>query len=155
MTGLGRDRRQLHVLLVDDDPEDRALVAEVVTRLATPVTVHALNDGPGAIAWLSEQAERAQLPDVIMLDIRMPGVSGLEVLRALREDERLRSVPVVMLTTSSNEEDVDASYRLAASGYFVKDPDYAAFARQMQVFAEYWTSVKASGDGPLGARAGR
>ena len=110
----------LRICLIDDDPDHVLIITRAIRELGDESTVQAASDGDEALAWL-RSAEK--LPDLILLDINMPGLSGFDVLEALKADERLKSVPVVMLTSSDASADVARAYELGASGYISK-PSY-------------------------------
>ncbi|NTY01666.1 response regulator [Deinococcus sp. JMULE3] len=133
---------RLCVLLVDDNVADCELVQEAVAAQGRPVSVLAVHDGRTALQWLDEQADRCALPDVLLLDIRMPGMGGLEVLRAVRDSAALYRLPVVMLSTSADERDVRQAYDLMTTGYLVKAKAFGEFADQMGRFVRHWSDVK-------------
>ena len=110
----------LRICLIDDDPDHVLIITRAIREIGDESTVHAASDGDEALAWL-RAAEK--LPDLVLLDINMPGLSGFDVLEALKADERLKSVPVVMLTSSDASADVARAYELGASGYISK-PSY-------------------------------
>lgn len=107
----------LRVLLVDDDPDHVLLVRRALRDLMSGEFVAAIPDGGAALDALRSGAE---LPDLILLDVNMPGYSGFDVLTQLRADERLMSIPVVMLTSSDSQRDIARAYELGASGYVTK-----------------------------------
>ncbi|GGS10171.1 response regulator [Deinococcus sedimenti] len=133
-----RPTRRLCVLLVDDNPADCLLAEEAFAAADQDVTVRTIQSGEAALRWLQERAQAGALPDVIILDVNMPSLSGLEVLQAIRADTAFRHLPVVMLSTSSHPEDVDRAYDLIASSYLVKEPSFGAFAAQIEDFVRYW-----------------
>lgn len=135
-------RHRLDVLLVDDNHADCELVREAMALQDRPVQLHVLHHGELALAWLVEQARAARLPHVLLLDIRMPGMTGFELLRAVREHPALHRLPVVMLTTSSDSDDVRRAYDLISSGYLVKEHRFDAFVEQIGNFMTYWSDVR-------------
>jgi CheY-like chemotaxis protein len=110
----------LRICLIDDDPDHVLIITRAIREHGDESTIHAASDGDEALAWL-RSAET--LPDLVLLDINMPGLSGFDVLEALKADERLKTVPVVMLTSSDASADVARAYELGASGYISK-PSY-------------------------------
>jgi CheY-like chemotaxis protein len=108
------------ICLIDDDPDHVTIIHRAIRELDDETVVKTLSDGATALDWL-QAAE--QLPDLILLDINMPGLSGFDVLTSLKRDERLKRVPVVMLTSSDLTADVARAYELGASGYISK-PSY-------------------------------
>ena len=126
------------ILLVEDNPMDVDLTLHAFKRhrLANPVEV--ARDGEEALAWIARWEGGAPRPVVILLDVNMPRIGGLEVLRQLKSHPEFRTIPVVMLTTSSVGRDVDAAYQHGANSYIVKPVDFEKFmgiAEQIQV---YW-----------------
>jgi two-component system response regulator len=130
--------RPVRVLLVDDSPEDvmiaqRAFRGSRVTNLLTIA-----RDGQEALELV---AGGGQPPELLLLDIKLPRVSGHEVLRRIRADERLAALPVVMLSASQRREDVAESYRLGANSYIQKPAAFGRFQELLEVFATYWFEV--------------
>jgi len=110
----------LRICLIDDDPDHVLIISRAIREIGDESTIHASSDGDEALAWLRSSDT---LPDLILLDINMPGLSGFDVLKALKADARLRTAPVVMLTSSDASADVARAYELGASGYISK-PSY-------------------------------
>lgn len=133
---------RLHILLVDDNPGDCLLVDEAVARQDTQVEITTRSDGSSALNWLIEQSGQEGLPDVLLLDVRMPGLNGLDLLRAVRQHPELHHLPAVMLTTSDDADDVRRAYDLISSGYLVKEHGFEAFTAQVHTFISYWSRVK-------------
>lgn len=126
------------VLLVEDNLTDVDLTLRALKRrnLANPIEV--ARDGEEALAWIERWEQGAPVPAVILLDINLPRVDGLNVLRAFKQREDLRRIPVVMLTSSSAHRDVKTAYQLGANSYIVKPVDFDKFievARQVEL---YW-----------------
>lgn len=127
--------RPFHVLLVDDNPADLLLAQEVFEEHASELQVETCRSGPEALTTLRQ---REDLPDVVILDVNMPGMSGFEVLQAIKDDARLRAIPVVMLSTSSQPDDIERAYTLHASSYMVKSNSFQAFLEQVDAFVGFW-----------------
>ena len=133
------------VLLVDDNPDDVALMQRVFSRagvLARDEVVVA-RDGVQALDFLFATGEHAGregtfLPKVVFLDLKMPRVDGLEVLRRLRADDRTKLVPVVVLTSSDEDRDLTQSYRLGANSYIRKPEDSTEFSEAVGALGRYW-----------------
>ncbi len=126
---------KLRVALVDDNPMDRLLAAEAFEEACPDCVLEVYPSGRAVLAHLESAA---LLPDVVLLDLNMPGLNGFEVLSALKADARLQMIPVVMLTTSGNPDDIAQAYTLHASSYVVKAPSFAAFVGQVEAFIGYW-----------------
>ena len=140
----------MRILLVEDN-EDHALITEMAIRDAQPevaeeLHVDVVSDGAEALSFLRGEGEHAarDLPDLVLLDIKMPGVSGLDVLRAIRHDTQrpdLQTVPVVVLTTSAQGDDVLQAYREGANEYVTKPVRAEEFRTKVQAIPRYWTQV--------------
>ena len=131
------------VMLVEDNPDHAELVMRTMAdhRVANKI-VH-FTDGQSALDYLFRQGEYADpekgpRPHVILLDLRLPRVDGLEVLKAIKESEELRIIPVVVLTTSEAEKDVARAYGCHANSYLVKPVGYAEFSQLMKDLGFYW-----------------
>lgn len=138
----------LRVAVVDDNAMDRQLATEAFSEACPACTVDLFSSGP---AVLSHLLTAEVLPDVLLLDLNMPGCSGFEVLTSLKADPRLAQIPVVMFTTSSASRDVAEAYALHASSYVVKAPSFHAFLDQVEAFVTYWQLNRVSRAGPGGA----
>jgi two-component system, response regulator len=132
------------VLVIEDSPEDFEATRRSLLRggLANPI-VH-LADGDRALDYLfptDRSRGAARAPGLILLDLNLPGTDGRQVLSRLKADERLRQVPVVVLTTSRDERDVRACYRAGANSYIQKPVDLSGFQRALRMLREYWFDV--------------
>ncbi|PNY82949.1 response regulator [Deinococcus koreensis] len=125
----------MHVHFVDDNMADLMLTNEILESHADVVEVSTSLSGPAALEFLRDS--RNSRPDVVVLDINMPGLSGFEVLAAMKSDPALVDIPVVMLSTSSNPRDVAQAYTLHASSYLVKAHDFQQFVQQIEAFITY------------------
>lgn len=129
------------ILLVEDNPDDVALTLRALKRnnIANEVT-HA-EDGAAALIQLGEGkpvGEGPELPALILLDLKLPKVDGLEVLRRIRADQRLKRLPVVILTSSIEQGDLIRGYDLGANGYVRKPVDFQQFAEAIKTLGLYW-----------------
>ncbi|MCE9547950.1 MAG: response regulator [Planctomycetia bacterium] len=141
--GRERELRPVCVLLVEDSPSDARLMLEALKEGQSQVTVQHVSDGEMALAYLRRQGDYAQAerPDLIFLDLNLPRRSGLEVLSEIKQDEGLRSIPVVVLTTSSDTHDVRESYQLSASCYVTKPVDLEEFVEAVRTIDHFFFSV--------------
>ena len=130
---------QSPILLVEDNPMDVDLTLRAFKRrrLANPVEV--ARDGEEALAWLPRWEAGEPHPAVILLDLKLPRVGGLEVLRQLKSHPELRRIPVVVLTTSAESEDVKTAYALGVNSYIVKPVDFDKFLEVAAQIELYWT----------------
>jgi chemotaxis family two-component system response regulator Rcp1 len=135
--------RQISVLLVEDNPGDVRLMVEALKEGKVINNVVVASDGMQALAILhrEEPFRKVGRPDLILLDLNLPKVSGREVLAEIKEDESLRQIPVVVLTTSDAEEDISRSYNLHANCYIKKPVDLDQFFSLIKSLNEFWFSV--------------
>jgi CheY-like chemotaxis protein len=133
----------IDVLLVEDDPGDVLITREAFADNKVQNRLHVVNNGVDALAFLRGEGEYADTPtpDLILLDLNLPRMDGREVLAAIKEDEKLRSIPVVVLTTSDSEEDVLKSYSLHANAYVTKPVDFDRFIAVVRQIDEFFVSV--------------
>lgn len=132
----------IEILLVEDNPHDVELTLRAFRQSKVANQIHVARDGEEALAYLFGRAEQGTAPNgrprLMLLDLKLPKVDGLEVLRRVRADERLRTLPVVVLTTSREERDVIESYRLGVNSYIVKPVDFAKFTDVVRQLELYW-----------------
>lgn len=131
------------ILLVEDNPKDEALTLRALKKSNILNKVRVVRDGAEALDYLLGSAADAtgkpiELPQLVLLDLKLPKVDGLEVLRRIRGDERTRLLPVVILTTSTEERDVLEGYRLGANSYVRKPVDFNQFAIAVNQLGLYW-----------------
>lgn len=130
------------ILLVEDDAVDVMTLKRVFRKIAVENPLHVCSDGEKALDWLSKH--RKEKPGLILLDLNMPRMNGLEFLRTLKEDEDLRVIPVVVLTTSADPNDRAESFLNNAAGYMLKSIDYQEFIHNMTVIRDYWRQSELS-----------
>ncbi|MGR3435566.1 MAG: response regulator [Shimia sp.] len=132
--------RRFHLMVVDDDPEDTFALQRAIEKEALSAEVHRFNDGDALLDHLDgvQKDETGPRPDVIFLDINMPGKSGLEVLRAIRSDRFTSAVPVIILTTSDNEADVTEAYASGVNAYVVKPATMGELTAFVRSFGLFW-----------------
>jgi len=131
------------VLLVEDDPADVELTRETLVDAKVMTSLHVVGDGLEALAFLNREGKYADAPrpDLILLDLNLPRMDGRALLAEIRADDRFRSIPVVVLTTSQAEEDIIKSYRLGANCYITKPVGLAEFARVVNAIEDFWFTV--------------
>jgi two-component system response regulator len=134
------------ILLVEDNPDDEMLTIRALTRANVVNDVVVVRDGAEALDYLfgAESGSPGAIPDlpqVILLDLKLPKIDGLEVLRRVRADERTKLTPIVILTSSDEEKDLIESYRLGANSYVQKPVDFTEFADAVQQLGLYWLLV--------------
>jgi CheY-like chemotaxis protein len=132
------------ILLIEDEPADANLVRLALKENKVICRMHHVFDGVEALAFLRREGienMNAPRPDLILLDINMPRMNGREFLTALKADEKLASIPVVVLTTSDIERDINASYKLGAAGYITKPVDIDQFIDAIRQLDDYWFAL--------------
>lgn len=127
------------ILLVEDNPMDVDLTVRAFKRRRVTNPIDVARDGEEALAWLPRWEAGEPPPAVILLDLKLPKVGGLEVLRQLKGHPAWRSIPVVVLTTSSEDGDVRAAYQLGANSYIVKPVDFEKFVEVAARIDVYWS----------------
>ena len=139
------DLKHVEILLVEDNPTDAEMAMRALKRGQVANDVTWVKDGEQALDYLfrrGEHAERSgQDPRLVMLDLKMPKVDGLEVLRQIKANEATRSIPVVMLTSSAEERDLVETYRLGVNSYIVKPVDFSQFNDTVAKAGLYWIVV--------------
>lgn len=137
------DGAAIEVLLVEDDPGDVLLVREAFEDHKLKNNLHVVEDGVQALAFLRREGEFADAPptDLVLLDLNLPRKDGREVLAEIKSDEDLRTTPVVVLTTSSADEDILRSYNLHANAYVTKPVDFASFVEVVRKIDNFFVSV--------------
>jgi chemotaxis family two-component system response regulator Rcp1 len=143
MTKPERHVRPIDILLVEDSPADVRLTREALKEAKVLNALHVVQDGIAALAFLRQQGQyaRSPRPDLILLDLNLPKKDGREVLAEIKQDEDLKRIPVVVLTTSRDEEDIVRSYDLHANAYVTKPVDLAQFLSVVRSLEEFWLAV--------------
>ncbi|MFQ5570664.1 MAG: response regulator [Rhodothermales bacterium] len=136
-------KEPLAILLVEDNPAHAELVMRGFEDHRIANTIHHVADGKAALAYLFRQgvykdAIRSPRPHMILLDLRLPKIGGLDVLKQIKSSEELRSIPVVILTTSTSQRDVSCAYAQYANGYVVKPVDFSKFMQLLDELGSYW-----------------
>jgi len=135
--------QKVEILLVEDNEDDIVIIQEVFADMNLASIVNTVRDGEEALAylWRKGKYKVARMPDIVLLDINMPKKNGFEVLEEMKNDPRLQSLPVIMLTTSHREEDVVRSYEKGACSYIHKLVDLDQFKQLIKQFEHYWTGI--------------
>lgn len=126
------------ILLVEDNPDDELLTIRTLKKYNVTNEVVVARDGAEALDYLFGEDESHQMFQVVMLDLKLPKVDGLEVLRRIRSDERTKLMPVVVLTSSSEESDMIQSYRSGANSYVRKPIEFEEFSEAIRQIGIYW-----------------
>ena len=145
MKTIGGNARPLQVLLVEDSPGDVRLTREVFREANMSINLHVVSDGVEAIAFLRHEGAHvhAPRPDLILLDLNLPKMDGRKVLAHIKEDDSLKRIPTIILTTSESELDIVKSYQLQANCYLSKPVQLDAFESLVRSINDFWlTKVK-------------
>jgi chemotaxis family two-component system response regulator Rcp1 len=135
--------RPIEILLVEDNLGDVRLTQEALKDAKVANTIHVAEDGVAALDFLYRRGAYPEVPrpDLILLDLNLPRKNGREVLEQIKQDAHLRSIPVVILTTSQAEEDIANAYRLHANCYITKPVEFAQFIRVVRAIEEFWFTI--------------
>ena len=133
----------IEILLVEDDPNDVELTLHAFKKNKLTNRIHVVRDGAEALEFLFSSGASAggdlqYKPKLILLDLKLPKVDGMEVLRRIKSDERTRLIPVVVLTSSREERDIVESYRLGVNSYITKPVDFKKFTETVRQLGLYW-----------------
>src|SRR3984893_12389509 len=143
MKSIGKDAEPIEVLLVEDSPGDVRLTREAFKDAKVHINLHVASDRTEAMAFLGREGEYAKVPrpDLILLDLNLPKKDGREVLKEIKESPTLKSIPIVILTTSASEADILRSYRLHANCYITKPVGLDGFLKVVNSIDSFWLSV--------------
>jgi len=143
MKSIGTDAEPIEILLVEDSPGDVRLTREAFKDAKVHINLHVASDGTEAMAFLKREGEYANVPrpDLILLDLNLPKKDGREVLEEIKESLTLKSIPVVVLTTSASEADILRSYRLHANCYITKPVGLDGFLEVVKSIDDFWLTV--------------
>ncbi|HMB91927.1 MAG TPA: response regulator [Rhodothermales bacterium] len=136
-------RQKRTILLIEDNTDDIYFIENALQKSDRKHELHTVKDGVEALKYLRREPpyEKSRRPSLILLDLKMPKMSGLEVLKHIKEDENLRPIPVVVLTTSDADGDAAASYDLQATAFITKPKDLDAFAGVIERIEKFWLGV--------------
>ena len=135
--------RPIEILLAEDNPGDVDLTKEAFEEAKMANNLHVTEDGEATISFLKKEGEyeNSPTPDIILLDLNLPKVSGHEILDFIKTDENLKKIPVVILTSSEAEEDVVKSYNLHANSFITKPVDLEKFLKVVKTVEDFWLHV--------------
>jgi len=128
------------ILLIEDNDEDAELTQRALRRHNLTANLVRLNDGAAALDWFFGEAGKRQ-PQVVLLDLKLPKVDGMAVLKELKARDETRTVPVVMLTSSKEDRDVEEAYRLGVNSYIVKPVEFDQFVTAVEQLGRYWVQL--------------
>lgn len=133
-------QRPIEILLVEDNPGDVLLVQEMLKRSRFPVSVGVARNGEEALVYLRRKEPFASVkdPDLVLLDLNLPRIDGQEVLAEIRKEPTFRNLPVLILTSSRNDQDIQKAYQSQANFYLVKPMDLSEFPALMEYLEDFW-----------------
>lgn len=136
------ERQIDNILLVEDDDNDAELIMNALSEYNIINNVHRVEDGEIALEYLRQQTHykhhQGHIPGLIMLDLKLPKINGLSVLREIKQDENLRYIPVVALTSSNEQNDMETAYQLGVNAYVVKPIDFNQFMEAIKTIGGFW-----------------
>jgi CheY-like chemotaxis protein len=139
------EKNRRTILLIEDDPNDIALFKRALRKLNLSTPLRVIEDGDAAIRWfqknLSAAEENPDWPWIVLLDIKMPRINGLEVLEWLRRDNRLCRLPVIAFTSSRETADIAQAYRLGVNSYLVKPLSFDQLKEMIRMMHQYWMNL--------------
>lgn len=136
-------KKEIHILLIEDNEGDIVLTIEALKEARINNTIDVVRDGEQAMCFLRKEGAYAgaQTPDLVLLDINLPKIDGKEVLANIKNDEKLKVIPVVMLTTSDSEKDIFESYHNHANCYITKPVGFQSFIEVIHTIKDFWISI--------------
>lgn len=127
-----------YIIVIEDNPDHQMLLTRSLLKRASSPDVLMLNDGEEALSYIGIPG---RMPDLIMLDIKIPKLDGIEILKAIRKSDHLKNTPVVMMTTSTMRDDIHRSYSAGASSYLIKHIDILKWNKELGVVLDYWLDI--------------
>ncbi|MBE9035811.1 response regulator [aff. Roholtiella sp. LEGE 12411] len=139
-------QKTVTILMADDDEDDSMLVSEALAESQLPIEAYIVRNGEELMDFLYNRGRyvdksSAPRPDLILLDLNMPKKDGIEALRDIKNDPKLRRIPVVVLTTSGAQEDIDNAYDLGANSFIIKPVTFDSFVDVMKTLEKYWFEI--------------
>ncbi len=141
---------KIEILLVEDNPDDAELTFRAFRKNNWENIVHWVKDGEKALEFLfdtDDKGKHLHRPKVVLLDLNLPKVTGLQVLKKIKDNEFTRSIPVVVLTSSNEERDIAESYKLGVNSYIIKAVDFTKFLSSIREIGLYWLELNRQAEG--------
>lgn len=143
--------RAVNVLVVEDSPADVRLIREALKNASVPVQITVARDGVEAMAYLHDSERDAALPDLMLLDLNLPRKNGREVLAEVKTSPHLRQIPVLVMTSSQSDEDINQAYALNANCYITKPYDFHEYVNVVHSIERFWLLTATLPDTDVGA----
>ena len=139
-------RDRITILLAEDTPDDQISIKQALSESRLRYKLYIVKDGEELLDYLQRRRQYSELvsaphPNLILLDLYLPKINGIEALQIIKANPKLRRIPIVMLTSSSSEEDIRRSYELGASSYLTKPSTFELLVEAMNTLAEYWFDI--------------
>lgn len=145
MVSTMKSNRLINILIAEDDPDDQLMAREALTQAQIPSQLQFVDDGEELLDYLYHRGRYASTdyptPDLVLLDLNMPRKSGVEALQEIKSDPELRHIPIVVLTTSKEEEDIYRTYDLGVNSFITKSITYDSLVSTMKILGKYWFEV--------------
>lgn len=140
------DKSAVIILIADDDPDDRLLIKEALEEAKLNNPIHFVEDGIELLDYLKRENNYqdlagTSLPGLVLLDLNMPRKNGIEALQEIKEDPKLRAIPVVVFTTSKAEEDILRTYRLGVNSFITKPINFQSLLETVEIISRYWFNI--------------
>ncbi|MGE5605879.1 MAG: response regulator [Bacteroidota bacterium] len=140
------DKNAVIILIADDDPDDRLLIKEALEEAKLNNPVHFVEDGIELLDYLKRENKYrdlagSTLPGLVLLDLNMPRKNGIEALEEIKEDQKLRAIPVVVFTTSKAEEDILRAYQLGVNSFITKPINFQGLLETVEIISRYWFNI--------------
>lgn len=131
------------IVLVEDSEGDIVLLQQVLLRFGPSIEIVSIRDGESALQFFGapEKSIREKFPDLVILDLNLPKIGGLDILLQIKSSDLLRTLPVIILTTSESEQDIKKAYRLGANTFISKPASFSEFSEKIILTVQYWTKV--------------
>lgn len=135
------------ILLVEDNSDDEHLTLRAMRRIDVPIAIHVARDGAEALEYVLGENRGHRIPDLILLDLKLPKVSGLELLDRIRQNEETRTLPIIVLTSSDEQSDIETAYKHGANSFIRKPVDFEEYIDAVRQLGLYWLTMNRFLDG--------
>jgi CheY-like chemotaxis protein len=143
MSTVSNDSNRFPILLAEDNPDDILIIKRAWSKGLIKNMLYIVNNGEEALEFLYKQGEysNAPTPGLMLLDLKMPRVDGFEVLKTVKQDAKLKQLPIIVLTTSNREMDIQRAFNLGCNSYILKPVDYEKFLVAVETIQKYWMTI--------------
>jgi CheY-like chemotaxis protein len=136
-------KKKVQILYIEDSAQDVFIMKRALKTSPIPLTLHVVKNGTDALSFLRQEGtfKNVQLPHIVLLDLNLPKLGGLEVLEFLKLHESFRSIPVIVITSSKDNKDKESAFKRYASAYITKLPKYHEFEKRIEIMCAFWLGV--------------